>query len=237
MTAPLGPLADVFDGAAGAFADVLDRLAGTLADLADAFAGALAHLLERLADAFEQLRVAIERGQDAIDDRGHVVEAGPQQGLRFDAFDVQLDFAELDMNADAQLDQVEDLGVQRDASLEVVQLEVDLIDLDDRHVDDDIGLVGVADFPWVHEGVVLVHRAPAASSRRPDCGPGSCCAPGRRQPWLCFLPWLSFLAVGLLLRPRPLELFRSPFLRFVCCAISTPRSLALVYRSFLRLFP
>ena len=61
------------------------------------------------------------------------------------------------MNPDAQLDQVEDLGVQRDASLEVVQLEVDLIDLDDRDVEDDIGLVGVADFPRVHKGVVLIH--------------------------------------------------------------------------------
>ena len=35
------------------------------------------------------------------------------------------------MDADAQLDQVEHLGVQRDARFEVVQLEMDLVDLDD----------------------------------------------------------------------------------------------------------
>ena len=75
-----------------------------------------------------------------------MVEPCAQQGLRFDPLDVELDFAELDHDAHVQLDEVEDFGMERDARLEIVQLEMDLVDLDDRHVHDDIGLVGVADF-------------------------------------------------------------------------------------------
>ena len=112
FTAPAGSLADVLDRSLGAFADVFDGAAGALAELADGPAGALADRFEGVGDALQHLRVAVERGQDAVDDRGDVVEPRPQQRLGFDALDVELDLAQLGMDADAQLDQVEYLGVQ-----------------------------------------------------------------------------------------------------------------------------
>ena len=105
-------LADVLDRPLGAFSNILDGVARASSDLADALAGPCADLFERLPDALEQLRIAIERGQHAVDDRGDVVETRSQQRLSLDALDVQLDLPELDVNADAQLDQVEYLGVQ-----------------------------------------------------------------------------------------------------------------------------
>ena len=153
----LGPLADVFDGSTGSFADVFDGLPRTFADLADAFTGAFADAFERLTDALKQFRIAVERRQDAIDDRRDMVEPGAQKCLRFDPFDVELDFAQFDHDADVEFDEVEHFGVQRDARLEIVKLEMDLVDLDDRHIHDHIGLVGVADFARIDQRVVLVH--------------------------------------------------------------------------------
>ena len=79
-----------------------------------------------------------------------------QQSLRLDPLDVELDLPELGVDPDAQLHQVEHLRVQRHPRVEVVELEVDLVDVDDRDVEQDVGLVGVADRPGVQEGVVLV---------------------------------------------------------------------------------
>ncbi|MGN6187489.1 MAG: hypothetical protein ACTHOE_01210 [Conexibacter sp.] len=152
----LSTLADVLDRALGALAHVFDGVSGALTDLADALARAGTDLLKRASDALKQRRVAIEGGQYAIDDRGDVIEASAKERLRFDPSDAQLGLAELGVNADAQLDEIEHLGMHRDARLDVVQLEVDLVDLDDRDVDENVGLVRVADRSRVEEGVVLV---------------------------------------------------------------------------------
>ena len=56
---------------------------------------ARADLLERLPDALEHLRVTIERGQHAVDDRCDVVKTRAQQRLSLDALDLQLHLPEL----------------------------------------------------------------------------------------------------------------------------------------------
>ena len=45
-----------------------------------------------------------------------MIEPRSHQRLRLDAFDVEFDLAELDVDADAQFHQVEDFRVQRDPS-------------------------------------------------------------------------------------------------------------------------
>src|SRR5215203_598498 len=85
-----GAFADVLDGTLGPFADVLHRAPSAFADLADRFSGAFADRFERVRDALQHLGVAVERGQHPVDDRGHMIEPRPQQGLSFDSFDVQL---------------------------------------------------------------------------------------------------------------------------------------------------
>ena len=116
-------------------------------------------------------------------------------------------------------------------AIEVVELEVDLVDLDDGDVDDDVGLVGVADFARIDDRVVLVHLLRARSCRRPGCGSGSAV---RRRPAF-FLPVFlrrAFVACRCLRCPgltsfaafaasklSDFELLRS-LLRWVCCAIT-----------------
>ena len=111
---------DVLHRIAGTFTDVLDGVPRALADLANALPEARTELLDRPADALDQLRIAIERRQHAVDDGGHVVQPSPEQGLRLDPFDGELDLAELRMHADAQLHEIEDLGVERKARLQIV---------------------------------------------------------------------------------------------------------------------
>ncbi|HEX3172782.1 MAG TPA: hypothetical protein VHQ43_01015 [Solirubrobacterales bacterium] len=121
----------------GSFADLLDRLAG----LADEMASTLAYLLGGMADPFEQLRIAIQRGQHSLENQGDVVEPRLQQGLGLDTLDLQLHFAQADIGADADLNQVAHLGHDRYLRSQIVHLDVDLIDLDDRNVEKDIGTV------------------------------------------------------------------------------------------------
>jgi hypothetical protein len=124
-------LTDLWQSQRRAVAHVLDRLAR----LADHVAGAGADVLDGLADAPDELRIAIDRGHNAIDDRAHVVEPDLEQSLRLDALDVDLQSAEVDVEPDVQCDQVEDLGLERDVRLEVRDLEIDLVDLDHRDVE------------------------------------------------------------------------------------------------------
>lgn len=137
-----GALADAFDGAAGSAADVLHGAPGALADLAHGAAGAgadVAHRrLEAAADVLEDLRVAVEGGEDAVDDDGDVVEPDLEFGLRLDALDLQLDPAEEHVRADVQLEQVEDLGDERDVRLKVLDLQGDLFHLELRDVEMDV---------------------------------------------------------------------------------------------------
>ncbi len=103
---------------------------------------ALAHLFGRAADPFEQLRVAIERRQHALEDQADVVEPRLQQRLRLDALDLQLHFAEADVGADADLHQIAHLRHDRHLRPQVIDLDVDFVDLDDGDVEEDVRAVG-----------------------------------------------------------------------------------------------
>ena len=129
-----GAFADISNGPLGAFADVLDRFAR----LAKGMAGAAANVLDRPTEALHQLGIAINGGQDAIDDRGHVVQANLHQCLRLHPLDVELDLAEVHVHANVEVDQVEHLGLQSHVRLQVLELEVDLVDLDDRDVEEHV---------------------------------------------------------------------------------------------------
>ena len=146
----------LIDGTSGTLADLFDGISGPGTDLADTLAGPGADLLERFPDALEQFRVAIEGRQYAVNDCRDVIKTGPEQCLGFDALDVELNLPELRVDANAQLDQVQHLGMDRDPSLEVFELEMDLVDLDDWNVDQNVRLVGVADRARMKERVILI---------------------------------------------------------------------------------
>jgi len=187
-------LADTLHRLAGALAHVANRLSGALAELADALAGALAdvlkrplcalaHILDRIAgilervagasahvphgapDASEQLRIAVQRQGHAVQDRAYVVEPGLQQSLRLDALDLELNLAEPDVGPDAELDHLANRCNNRNLGLQIVELEVDLVDLDDRDVDQDVRTF--VDLARVGHRVVVVLRPRALHTRLP----------------------------------------------------------------------
>ena len=62
-----------------------------------------------------------------------------QQRLCLDALDLELDLVELSLRTDAQLEALADLGDDGDLHVQVVDLDLDLVDLDDRDVDENVG--------------------------------------------------------------------------------------------------
>ena len=111
--------------------------------------GSATDVAEGLADALEQLRIAVERGEHAREDLGDVVQAGLQQRLRLHPLDVELDLAEPRRGPGMDLDEVPGLGEHGEMDPQVIQLELDLVDLDDRRVDVDVDrlvdLLGIDD--------------------------------------------------------------------------------------------
>src|SRR5215208_4571587 len=142
--------ARVFDGLAGALACAFGRLFSPLTEVLDGFAdfldrpaGAFAHYLDGLAyaacDVLEDLRVAVDRCQHAIDDLRDVVEANLQQRLGLDALYVEMHTSEGHIGPYVQLEEVEHLGLKRDPRSQVLEVEVDFIDLDHRDVEQHVG--------------------------------------------------------------------------------------------------
>src|SRR5829696_1872271 len=179
-----GALADVADGLSGPLPHVADSLSRALTDLARGLAGALAHVLERrlgaLADilggvtglvhgltralahfgdcpteALQQLRVAIERRHQPIDDGRDVVKPRLEDDFGMDALHVELDAAEVDVDTDVQLDQVEHPGLERHVRVEIVHLEVDQVHLQLGHIEQDVGRADTFLLLSPHVGAVL----------------------------------------------------------------------------------
>src|SRR4051812_42743439 len=126
--------ADVSERALGALPGALHDVAG----VAQQVVGAATDIAERLADALEQLGVAVQRGQHAREDPRHVVQASLEQRLRLDALDLELHLAEPDCGADVELDEAPGLGQHGEVRSQVIELELDLVDVDDRRVDVDV---------------------------------------------------------------------------------------------------
>jgi hypothetical protein len=112
------------------FRGVPDALSDAIEHLARAFAD----LLDRLSDAVDQLRIPVECGHHAINDRRDVVEPHLEQCLRLDPLQIDLELVEVSFDADVDFEEIEDLGLQRHLHLEVLDLQVDRVDLDHRNV-------------------------------------------------------------------------------------------------------
>jgi hypothetical protein len=171
-----GALPDVADGLPGALADVADRLPGALpnvaqrrlralpdvlrrvAGLVDRFARALADLGDRAAQTLHELGVAIEARHQAIDDRGDVVEARLEHQLGLDALDVELDPAQVHVEAHVELDEVQDPRLEGDVRIEVVELEVDGVDPQLGDVEQNVGRSDAVLLVLVHVLAVLAVR-------------------------------------------------------------------------------
>ncbi|HEX3172784.1 MAG TPA: hypothetical protein VHQ43_01025 [Solirubrobacterales bacterium] len=110
--------ADVLDGSASTLADVLDRLAG----LAESPPGAMSHVFDRPPQAFHELWIAVDGGENPIDDCRDTIQPDFQQSLRLDAFDVDSELAEMRVDPRVEFDQVENLRLQSNTSIEVVEL-------------------------------------------------------------------------------------------------------------------
>jgi hypothetical protein len=141
-------LPDVLHRALRALAGALQDVAG----IAEQIPRSATHVAECLAYALEQLRVAIECGEDARQDRRHVVQSRLQQRLRLHALNLELDFAEARGGTSVDLDEVASLGQDGEVGPQVIELELDLIDLDDRRVDIDID--GLVDLVRIDDRVV-----------------------------------------------------------------------------------
>src|SRR5829696_9505107 len=149
-----GAFADVAHGLAGPLSDILERSLGSLPDLLGGVAGlvdrlarALTDLRDRTAQPLHELGVAVEARHQAIDDRRDVIEPGLQQRFHFDAPYVQHHAAEV-----------------------VVELEVDQINPQLRHVEEDVGRTTRIAFLAAHEAPVLARAlvvAPPRALRRP----------------------------------------------------------------------
>jgi hypothetical protein len=111
--------------------------------LAHKLAGTLTHIFDRRAHALDEplddLRVAVYGGEDPVDDGGNVVEPDLEERLCFDALYNELDPAEVRVDPDRELHEVKHLRVERHLGPQIVELEVDLVHLDDRHVEQHVG--------------------------------------------------------------------------------------------------
>jgi hypothetical protein len=76
-----------------------------------------------LEELLDDLRVVVDRRQDAVDDPGDVVQAHLEQRVRLDTLDRQRDAPELGLDADVELEQLEDIRLQRHAGTQVLDLE------------------------------------------------------------------------------------------------------------------
>jgi hypothetical protein len=145
----LGAAADLLRGTTTAAAYVFDCLLHALAEAPCRLTGVAEHLPGPAADplagsseAPQELRVPIQRRQHALQDRGHVAEPGLEQSLGLDALDPQLDLAQVDVRPDAELHEVTDLGQDRYLRAKLIHLDLDLVDFDLGHVDEDVRSFG-----------------------------------------------------------------------------------------------
>ena len=123
------------------------------AGLVQQVAGSATDVFDGTPDALQQLRIAVERGGDAGENRSDVVEPRLQQRLRLHSLDLQLHLVEPRLDADTELNQVLHLRQHGDLGVKVLDLEVDLVHLHNRDVDHDIRALG--DLTGIDDGIVV----------------------------------------------------------------------------------
>jgi hypothetical protein len=111
-----------------------ERLLTELADVPD-------RVIDRVDEALQDLRITVESRQRTIEDVVEILETHLQPRLCFHAFDVDLDLAEVHVDASDHLQQVRQLRTQRKMSVELLDVDVDLVDLHLLDVDEDVWIV------------------------------------------------------------------------------------------------
>jgi hypothetical protein len=158
--APSGTATDVLNGALGALASASHGVAG----VGQQIVGSATDVAQGLADALEQLRVPVKRGEDATEDLRDVAQAGLEQRLGLDALNLELYLPEPDSSAGTYLDEVPGLREHGEVGAQIVQLELDLVDVDDRSVDVDVDRL--VDLAWIDDRIVGELLLGALGARR-----------------------------------------------------------------------
>src|SRR5215211_7623751 len=105
----------------------------------------------------EELGAVLQGFQYLAEDSPHVVQAGLQLGLGFDALDPELHVAQLRFETDIDLDQVREHSLESYPNLQVLDLKVDLLHVERRHVQHYVGItVGFSAVLRVVDGVPFV---------------------------------------------------------------------------------
>jgi hypothetical protein len=202
LDSSLGALAESLDSSLGAASDSRDSLPGPLAYIRDRGLGPLscaldyvpriceqvvratAHISQCLADALQQLGITVERGQDAPEDPGDVMQPHLHQRLGLDASYVELHLPKPDRHPRIELDEVAGLGKHCEMGPEIVEFELDLVDLGYRRIDVDVD--GLFDLIGVYDRIVrkVLIGTPPARRRTGVAGPSTGIAFGacRRSP-------------------------------------------------------
>src|SRR5215212_11551477 len=116
----------------------------------------------------EELGAVLQGFQYLAEDSPHVVQARLQLGLGFDALDPKLHLAQLRFEADIDLDQIREHSLESYPNLQVLDLQVDLLHVERRHVQHYVGItVGFPAVLRVVDGVIFVPaRTPVVLHRR-----------------------------------------------------------------------
>src|SRR5215212_3613255 len=143
----------------------------------------LVHRGQRLA---EELGAVLQGRQHLAEDSSHVVQAGLELGLRFYALDPQLYLAQLRFEADIDLDQIREGGLEGYPHLQVLDLQVDLLHVELRHVQQYVGTtVGFPAVLRMAYGVAFVLARTPVVLRRTllllRIGPSGCHNPSSLQ--------------------------------------------------------
>jgi hypothetical protein len=111
-----------------------ERLLTEVADVVD-------RVVDGLDEALEDLRIAIECRQGAIEDVVEVLEADLELRLRLDSLDVDLDLSEVDVHSGHDLEEIRQLGAKCEMRLELLDVDVDLVDVHLGDVDEDVRIM------------------------------------------------------------------------------------------------
>jgi len=102
--------------------------------------GSAANALDGATEAPDDLGIAVERRQDPVDDRSDIVEADLQQSLCLDPLYVYSQLPQVHVDTDVEVHEIQHLRLERNVRVELLEQEMDRIHLDDRDVEEDVGI-------------------------------------------------------------------------------------------------
>ena len=105
-----------------------------VADVADC-------VVDGLDEAFEDLGIAVERREGAVENVVEVLEAHLEPRLYLNSFDVDLDLSDVDVDTGDDLEEVRKLGTKREVRFQLLDVDIDLVDVHFVDVDEHIRVV------------------------------------------------------------------------------------------------